>query len=246
MTTLWSKILTLWHFSTVFSWWLCTGMVLKWKRECFQIWEKLKQSEDEDSPGSVLFRWPTIRCIGLFLWFGWITGAPDDVAAISVRAHELCAISMPRQWFQLLQKCELVSISNLTSQKLLVPIPHQGVKFRLRWKNDGSTFAVTPHKKVFQPTVKETFFPTQHHHHWHHGGGGESPRETIPKQNSSWNVEDQQFSPQIASDSEGKQKKIPKREINILRRNMRININDSVLCPEISEWKLLGLFVSAH
>ncbi len=48
----------------------------------------------------------TIWSVGLLFGFGGIVRAPDDVAAVAVRAHKLCAISMPTQGFQFLQNNE--------------------------------------------------------------------------------------------------------------------------------------------
>ena len=45
----------------------------------------------------------TVSCIGLLLRCARVGGAPDDVAAVGVRAHELRAVAVPRQTLQLLQ-----------------------------------------------------------------------------------------------------------------------------------------------
>ena len=46
----------------------------------------------------------TIWCCGLLLGLGGVRDTPDGVAAIGVRTHELCAITLPGQRLQLLQQ----------------------------------------------------------------------------------------------------------------------------------------------
>ena len=52
----------------------------------------------------------TIRCGCLFLGFGGVANAPDDVTAIGVGAHELCTILVPGQRLKLL-KVNIIKLS---------------------------------------------------------------------------------------------------------------------------------------
>ena len=62
-----------------------------------------------DSPWlhrSLCCRLLTVCCDGLLLGLGGVGGAPDDVAAVGVRAHELRAVAVPRQALQLLHNTQ--------------------------------------------------------------------------------------------------------------------------------------------